>query len=823
MIAIEGAREHNLRNVSLELPRERLVVLTGVSGSGKSALAFNTLYTEGQRRYLGSLSAKARSLFEQWPRPRCDRVRGLAPAIAIEARHGAPGPRATVGTLAEIDPLLRLLWARLGTSHCPRCGRALERSSSGQIASRLGALPEGTRLTLLAPLVRDLEGDHTEVLERALRDGFVRAQVDGETIELRPGLALSPAGRHSIDLVVDRIVVKPGVEARISGSVETALAAGGGELAALVGDRRERHAEAFACPDCRLMLDEPVPASFNPNSPRGMCPTCTGLGVVPEGEAPCSACDGERLHPAARAARLADLGIAALRALPIVDAARWLAALSNRLTPAQREVAREPLAELAAKLGRMVELGLDHLALGRAGPTLSGGEIQRVRLAGALGGELSGVLYLLDEPTTGLHPRDTERLVAMLLALRDLGNTVIAVEHDAAVIRAADWCVDFGPLAGTRGGDIVYQGPPSALAACATSLTGRYLAGPEGEPDRPPRGPAKHVLAVRGARAHNLAGIDVDIPLERLVALTGVSGAGKTTLALDVVLPALGASAAGTTARCGTIEGAHRVARAVVVDRASLASSGRSNPATYLGLYDEIRALFAQQKEARIRGFDASRFSFNRKGGRCEACAGAGVVAVAMELLPDVLVTCEACAGRRFNDATLRVRYRGHTIADVLAMTADEALVCFAGWAPIAQVLSVVAEVGLGYLPLGQSAATLSGGETQRLKLARELSRPSGAGTLIVLDEPTVGLHPHDVALLVALLHRLVDGGASVLAIEHDLGLVARADHVIDLGPEGGAGGGRVVATGPPAAIARVGASHTGRALAARASRDLSR
>ncbi len=897
-IRIEGASEHNLQHVSLAVPRNKLVLFTGVSGSGKSSLAFDTLFAEGQRRYVESLGSYARQFLGQMDRPKVESIRGLTPTIAIEQRRTAANPRSTLATVTEIHDHLRLLWARFGVQHCTACGRVVEAQSAAAIVAEISALPEGTRFLLLAPIVRGERGAHTEQLEAAQRDGYVRVRVDGQIHELDQALALDGSKCHDIELVVDRLVSKHGAESRVAGSVETALAAGAGELQVLLPDsgKLSEYSEVRSCSYCRISFDPLIPASFSFNSLHGMCSDCGGLGrvdqldenlLVPDraqsihqgaiepwaeqcqqregriyswvraaaerleldldarwdelpesgrrdflegadqfakllgeqtkaldaytGGAPCTACNGARLGPASRAVALDGMTIQEVSALTVGAARARIASLA--LPEAAAEIARE----LDNRLALLIELGLDYLTLDRAAGSLSGGEAQRIRLAGQLGGQLSGVTYVLDEPSVGLHPRDTRQLIGMLLRLRDLGNTVVVVEHDEAAILAADYLFDFGPGAGVRGGQIVFSGTPDALLQDENSLTGKYLSGRMQVPiPQRRRGPSRTQLVVRGARCNNLRGFDVAFPLERFIVVSGISGAGKSSLIGDLLVPALSQALHGARVRPGAhdaIEGIEQLDRVIQVDQRPIGRSPRSNPATYTKVYAEIRQLFAELKESKMHGFDAGRFSFNRKGGRCEACQGQGLVRIEMHFMPDVFTVCELCDGRRFNDATLRVRYRGYSIAEVLALSVADALELFARHPRIADRLRTLVEVGLDYLALGQSATTLSGGEAQRIKLARELSRKHRGRTLYVLDEPTTGLHAADVARLVPVLQQLVEVGNTVLVIEHDREMILQADHVIDLGPEAGVDGGRIVAQGTPEEIAQVAESHTGRYL----------
>jgi excinuclease ABC subunit A len=932
-VQIRGAREHNLKGVDVRIPKKKLVVLTGVSGSGKSSLAFDTLYAEGQRRYVESLSAYARQFLGQMEKPKYDSIRGLSPTISIEQKTTGTNPRSTVGTITEISDHLRVLWARVGTQHCHRCGKAVRGQTAEQIAREIQAAPAGTKVSLLAPLLVNRKGEHRELLESARRQGFVRLRVDGEIRQTEELQALDKRRKHTVEAVVDRLVLRPGLGARVAGSVETALRVGGGMLIALGEDGRERvYSEKLACPDCGISFPELTPQSFSFNSPQGMCAECNGLGtrveidprlaipdeslsidqgaVKPWGkelsqkeswsalrtqilrqlgipfdvpfaeltkrqreivlhgtgerefkvrwkgksggnasfvmtwegllprmlrrfrettsesakrwyaqflaDAPCSACRGTRLRPESAAVRVGGLTLVELSARTIDDARRFFAEL--RLAGAAREIAAELLKEIRGRLDFLASVGLAYLSLDRPGPSLSGGEAQRIRLASQVGSDLTGVIYVLDEPSIGLHPRDNRRLLATLERMRDLGNTVVVVEHDEETIRAADWVIDFGPGAGVSGGEIVHAGAPASLERCRRSLTGAYLSGRAKIELPARRRTPSGALKLLGARANNLRDLDVEIPLGVLVAVTGVSGAGKSTLVADVLHPALARLYHGA----GQAPGAHRALagtdaldKVVNVDQRPIGRTPRSNPATYIKVFDEIRSLFALLPEARLSGYKPGRFSFNVKGGRCEACQGDGVRCIEMHFLPDVYVKCEECAGKRFNEATLRVAYKGRSIADVLDLTVREAQELFASQPQIAGPLRLLADVGLDYIHLGQPSPTLSGGEAQRIKLARELARRDTGRTLYILDEPTTGLHFDDVRKLLLVLARLVDAGNTVLVIEHNLDVIKSADHVIDLGPEGGPDGGRLVAQGTPEQVARVRGSHTGRVLEA--------
>ena len=870
-ILIEGAREHNLRNISVRIPRDRLTVVTGPSGSGKSSLAFDTLFAEGQRRYVESLSAYARQFLDQLRRPDVDRVDNLPPAIAIGQHASAnASPRSTVATVTEIMDYLRVLFSIAAEAHCPKCGRRVGRTSAEQMVERLLDFPERTRLTLLAPVARRRKGPVAPHADAARAAGFVRIRVDGVLHDLDDLPDFPAAAPHTVELVVDRLVVKEGVRPRLTDSVELALRHGAGLLAYVArtpdgAEREETLSERNACPDCGIVFDELDASSFSFNSPRGACPVCGGLGHAEGAESPpqgfgdaapgrCPACHGRRLRPESLAARLrvpgcAEVGIADILSATVSDALRMLSgaapAPGDAAARGKTGISPSPqdrvLAEIRERLRFLENVGVGYLTLDRESSTLSGGEAQRIRLATQIGSALVGVLYVLDEPTIGLHPRDTARLVRTLRALQSRGNTVVVVEHDADVIREADNVIDMGPGAGRLGGRVLFEGTVPALLKAPESPTGCWLSEasqrPVGELQVPLRtGNCKLQTAnapwlrVRGAKAHNLRRIDVEIPLGRLVAITGVSGSGKSSLLDDVLRPALAAACGPCRARppfpdtLDALEGAEAIGKVVVIDQSPIGRSPRSNPATYTGAFDEIRALFAQTPMARARGYGPGRFSFNAKGGRCEVCRGDGQIRMEMNFLPDAFVPCPQCAGRRYNRETLEVRYAGRTIADVLDMTVDEACEAFAPFRRLSRSLRTLRDVGLGYLQLGQSAATLSGGEAQRLKLAAELQRPVDASgppmaaatpraALYLLDEPTTGLNFADVQRILDVLVRLRDAGHTVLVVEHSLDIIRAADWVVDLGPEGGEAGGLVVAAGPPAAIAACPGSLTGAAL----------
>jgi len=941
-LVVRGAREHNLKDVSLDLPRDAMIVFTGLSGSGKSSLAFDTIFAEGQRRYVESLSAYARQFLGQMDKPDVDFIDGLSPAVSIDQKSASRNPRSTVGTITEVYDYLRLLYARIGKPHCPICGRPIARQMPQQIVDRVLELEEGTRFQVLAPVVRGRKGEYGELLRELQVKGYSRARVDGTIVRLDEALsgqlpALKKYEKHDIEVIVDRLAVKDSARRRLTDSVETALGLSGGVVVLDFVDlpendqHRERmYSEHLACLYDDLSFDELEPRSFSFNSPWGACPDCTGLGtklevdpelIVPdesrsladgaiapwsgghisdyferliqalgetlgfrmdtpwaklpakakqallrgydlqvhvryknrygrersyyttfEGvipwverrhaeaesdssrekfagymrEVPCPSCHGARLKPVSLAVTVDGRSIAELCALPVGDLAKLL--LTLELSDRDQQIAGRIIKEVNARMGFLLDVGLDYLTLDRASATLAGGEAQRIRLATQIGSGLVGVLYVLDEPSIGLHQRDNHRLLETLLRLRDLGNTLIVVEHDEDTIRAADWVVDIGPRAGEHGGRIVVSGPVSDLLASPASLTGAYLSGRESIPvpaSRRQRN-AKREVAVKGASEHNLRGVDVAFPLGCLVAVTGVSGSGKSTLVNDILYKALARELNGARTVPGKhtrITGIQQLDKVVHVDQGPIGRTPRSNPATYTGVFDHIRKLFAATTEAKIRGYQPGRFSFNVKGGRCEACSGDGTIKIEMQFLPDVYVPCEVCHGARYNTDTLQVHYKGKTIAEVLDMPIEEAAEFFEPVPAIHRHLKTLVDVGLGYVRLGQPAPTLSGGEAQRVKLASELQRRATGRTIYVLDEPTTGLHFEDIRKLLGVLTRLVETGNTVIIIEHNLDVIKTADWVIDLGPEGGAGGGTVVAAGSPEHIAAVEESYTGQFL----------
>lgn len=847
MIVVRGARTHNLRRLNVDIPRNQLVVITGVSGSGKSSLAFDTLYAEGHRRYLDCLSAHTRQLLEHLARPAIDRLEGLPPTLCIEQRTGSASSRATVGTLTEIHDYLRVLYSRAGTPHCPGCGTAISQQSPQAIVDQILAFEAGRKVMLLAPLVRGRKGAHADVFVKIARDGFVRARVDGEILDVTEPPALAKTKTHTIEAVIDRIVVKPGLRDRLDESVALALKFGDGAcvVSQQVGDAWEDHlySSRFACPQCGTSFPEIEPRTFSFNSPYGACVTCHGLGHTAEdATVTCPDCQGERLQPIGRATTFQGLNLPQFTTLTVNAARsvveRWLdpaTPASQSIPVTSRLVAQRLLTHVASRLRYLDQVGVGYLSLDRAANTLSGGEFQRTRLAGCLGAGLLGVCYILDEPTIGLHPRDTQRLLETLKELRDQGASVLVVEHDLDVIRQSDYVLDLGPGAGTAGGTLLAAGTPVAIESVPESITGAYLAGrlQVAEPRavassqadstrgsvEPPR------LKLANVGVHNLQQVTVEFPLQSLVCVSGVSGSGKSSLIIEALVPLLRdrlQRTANAGPLCGTLSGGEELQRLAEVDQAPLGRSGRSNPATYSGLWDEIRKLFAKTREARARGFRASRFSFNASEGRCPACHGHGLHRATLSVLSELPLVCPVCQGKRFNPATLEVKYRGHSVADILDLRIADAAVFFANYSQLARPLTTFVEVGLGHLTLGQPANALSGGESQRVKLATELGRDHHSPTLFVLDEPTTGLHPHDIRRLLHILTRLVAQGHSVILIEHHLDVIAAADWVIDLGPEGGAGGGRVTAAGPPSEIAAQRAiSHTGAALQALLNRRL--
>jgi len=937
-IVVRGAREHNLRNINVDLPRDRLIVFTGLSGSGKSSLAFDTIYAEGQRRYVESLSAYARQFLGQMDKPDVDVIEGLSPAISIDQKSASRNPRSTVGTITEVYDYLRLLYARIGVQHCPNDGTRLQRQTPQQIVDRIMKFADGTRFQVLSPVVRGRKGEYSTLLEDLASQGFVRARVDGEVVDISEFLKrdekLARYENHKIEIIIDRLVRRDGIERRLTDSLETALKLAEGvaevEIVGRDGDDDESmtFSQHLACPTCGSSFDEPAPRNFSFNSPYGACETCDGLGttfevdpelvipdqdqsindgaiapwrsahtqyfarmleavadaydidlnkpygkltakqqkiilhgvdgnmtvkyrnrygrtrqyttayegVVPwlnrrregsesdwareqyEGymrEVPCSACGGARLKPATLAVTINDKHISEVCDLPIGESSKFLAGLE--LSERDRMIAERVTKEINARLGFLLDVGLDYLTLSRSAGTLAGGEAQRIRLASQIGSGLVGTLYVLDEPSIGLHQRDNRRLIDTLLRLRDLGNTVLVVEHDEDTIRESDWIVDIGPGAGEHGGEVVYSGPVKGLSKAKDSITGQYLSGKRKIPVPAERRPPKlEWLEVIGAREHNLDNLDVRIPLGCFVAVTGVSGSGKSTLVRDILLPVLMQKIYKSKMSAGKhkkITGVELLDKVIDMDQSPIGRTPRSNPATYTGVFDNIRKLFATTAEAKVRGYMPGRFSFNVQGGRCEACSGDGTIKIEMHFLPDVYVPCEVCKGARYNRDTLDIEFKGKNISEVLDMPVAEAVEFFKNQPAIGRYMQTLMDVGLGYVRLGQSAPTLSGGEAQRVKLATELAKRSTGHTIYLLDEPTTGLHFEDVRRLLTVLSRLVDQGNTVLVIEHNLDVIKTADWIIDLGPEGGTGGGKIVAQGTPEDVAQVPGSYTGKFL----------
>lgn len=932
-IIVKGARANNLKNIDVTIPRDKLVVMTGVSGSGKSSLAFDTIYAEGQRRYVESLSSYARMFLGQMDKPDVDYIEGLSPAISIDQKTTSKNPRSTVGTVTEIYDYLRLLWARAGTPHCPNCGKEIRQQTIDQIIDQVLSLPEGTRIQVMAPVIRGKKGEHAKVFEDAKRSGYVRARVDGSLYELDEEIKLEKNKKHSIEIIVDRLIIRPDIRQRLTDSVETAAKLSGGLV--IVNLLREEKdlsfSQNYACEDCGISMEELTPRMFSFNNPFGACPTCTGLGnqlkadpalIVQDGEksildgaiqasgwnnirgdgisrmyfdalskkykfsltepwnslsneakniilygtkgetlelhydqprgkgvlkqafegicnnierryketqsdasrkeleelmseCPCPDCHGRRLRKESLAVTVGEKNIYEFTTLSVEDALIWMDGLT--LTEQQMLIADRILKEIRSRLGFLKSVGLGYLTLARSAGTLSGGESQRIRLATQIGSSLMGVLYILDEPSIGLHQRDNDKLLATLKNLRDLGNSLIVVEHDEDTMRSADYLIDIGPGAGVHGGQVVAAGTPAEVMANPDSLTGQYLSGKKKIEVPTVRRPGNgKVLKVIGASENNLRHIDVEFPLGTFTVVTGVSGSGKSSLVNEVLFKRLGAELMRMKVRpgkCDRIEGIEQLDKVVNIDQSPIGRTPRSNPATYTGLFNDIRDLFASTQEAKSRGYGQGRFSFNVRGGRCEACSGDGLLKIEMHFLPDIFVPCEVCKGRRYNRETLEVRYKGKNIADVLDMTVDEALDFFSALPKLKKRLQTLQDVGLGYVKLGQPSTELSGGEAQRVKLATELSKQATGKTIYILDEPTTGLHSDDVRKLLEVLQRLVDAGNTVVVIEHNLDVIKCADHLIDLGPEGGDGGGTIVVTGTPEEVAACPASFTGQYL----------
>ena len=927
-IVIRGAREHNLKNVNLTIPRDKLIVFTGLSGSGKSSLAFDTIYAEGQRRYVESLSSYARQFLGQMEKPDVDTIEGLSPAISIDQKSTSNNPRSTVGTVTEIHDYLRLLYARIGIPHCPKCGRVIRRQTVDEVVEQVMAFGEGARVQIIAPAVRGRKGEHVKLLEQIQKDGYVRVKVDGEIYDIADVPKLDKKLKHTIDVIVDRIVVRAGAESRLAGSLETAFAFGAGLAKVEHNGEEQLFSENYACPDCGVSIEELTPRMFSFNNPYGACPTCSGLGalmkidpalIVPNEELslrqgainvtgwqssntasiagmylaalgekygfdmdtpfnklseqarhailygtgnerihieyrrefgegsydspfegvipnlerryketqsdymkheieeymaniPCPDCKGKRLKSESLAVTVGGMNIAQLSDMTVRHAREKLSALT--LNKTEEMIAGRILKEIDSRLGFLISVGLDYLTLSRAAGTLSGGEAQRIRLATQIGSSLVGVLYILDEPSIGLHQRDNAKLIDTLKGMRDIGNTLIVVEHDEETMLNADYIVDIGPGPGEHGGEVVFAGTPEEIMTDEKSITGKYLSGREyiAVPARR-RETGENWLQIRGARANNLKNVNVDIPLGVFTCVTGVSGSGKSSLVNEVLKKTLLRDLNRARTRPGEhdeILGIDKLDKIIDIDQSPIGRTPRSNPATYIGLFDLIRDVFAQTPDAKMRGYTNGRFSFNVKGGRCEACRGDGILKIEMHFLPDIYVPCEVCGGKRYNRETLEVKYKGKTIADVLDMTVEEALKFFAPLPKLARKLQTLYDVGLGYIRLGQSSTTLSGGEAQRVKLATELARRDTGRTLYVLDEPTTGLHTDDVKRLIAILQRLCDGGSTVVVIEHNMDVIKTADYIIDLGPEGGDMGGTIVCTGTPEQVAQNKKSYTG-------------
>lgn len=932
-IVIKGARENNLKNIDLEIPRDKLVVFTGLSGSGKSSLAFDTIYAEGQRRYVESLSSYARQFLGQMDKPDIDSIDGLSPAISIDQKTTSNNPRSTVGTVTEIYDYLRLLFARAGIPHCPKCGKEIKKQTVDQIVDQICSLPDGTKIQLLAPVVRGRKGEHVKIIDEARRSGYVRIRIDGIIYELSEDIKLEKTKKHNIEIVIDRLIIRDNIKKRLTESIENVMSLSGGLLLVDVNSESIlKFSQNFSCPDCNINIEEIEPRMFSFNSPAGACPECSGLGVkmvfdpdliipnpnlslregaikasgwnsistansmsgnvfkaladeygfdldtpyrdLPENikklilygdgkktlnisyasngstkyfpyqfdgimnsierryrettseyakqeyenqmtNVTCSACGGKRLKPEILAVTIGDKSISDITEMAIKNIKAFFESIE--LSERQKLISEQILQEINARVGFLITVGLDYLTLSRTAGTLSGGEAQRIRLATQIGSGLVGVLYILDEPSIGLHQRDNDKLLAALKNLRDIGNSLIVVEHDSDTIMAADYVVDIGPKAGSEGGNVVFSGKPERLLKCKKSLTGSYLSGRLNIPVPTERRSGNgNFLKIKGAKEHNLKNIDVTIPLGMFICITGVSGSGKSSLVNEILYKTLARDLNRAKTKPGAFEeivGLENLDKIINIDQSPIGRTPRSNPATYTGLFDMIREVFAQTPDSKVRGYTKGRFSFNTKGGRCEACSGDGIIKIEMHFLPDLYVPCEVCGGKRYNRETLEVHYKGKTIADVLDMTIEEALVFFENQPRLKDKVQTLYDVGLSYIKLGQSSTTLSGGEAQRVKLATELSKRSTGKTIYLLDEPTTGLHTADVAKLIDILQKLTDAGNTIIVIEHNLDVIKTADYVIDLGPEGGDGGGEIVACGSPEEISMVEASYTGKYL----------
>jgi excinuclease ABC subunit A len=822
-IIIKGAREHNLKNIDLSIPRESLTVITGPSGSGKSSLAIDTLYAEGQRRYVESLSAYARQFVEQLSKPEVDFIEGLSPSIAINQKTVNKSPRSTVGTITEIYDYLRVLYTRIGKQFCYNCGAIITKQESSDILHSVMSLPEGSRVQILSPIVRERKGEYRKELQKMRREGFIRARIDGEIRDLNNDITLQKQKRHTIEIVIDRLILKPGIDRQIKDSIETALRYSDTVVINLLKDNRDvLFSKTAVCARCGISYPEINPMFFSFNSTQGACSRCNGLGFEDidedstemEGYGSCRLCNGMRLRKEALSIRVQGKNIGELADLTVKEAIVFINNLD--LTEREQSIASRILREVKDRLRFMENVGLGYLTLNRSSLTLSGGESQRIRLATQLGSSLTGVLYILDEPSIGMHPRDCRKLLESLSSIRDAGNTVVIVEHDEETIRWADHIVDMGPGAGLRGGWVVASGKPGAIMRNERSVTGQYLSGLLSISTPFSRRATGEVLRIVGAREFNLKDISVSIPLGTFTCVTGVSGSGKSTLVFEILYKALCRELYGSKSTPGmfaAIEGAENITRVISVDQSPLGKTPRSNPATYTGIFSFIRELFAQVPDSRVRGYSASRFSFNLSGGRCESCAGDGLIKVEMHFLPDVYIPCNSCKGKRYNKETLEIKYREKNIAEVLGMTISEALQFFASIPPVRRKLEVLEDVGLGYLQLGQPASTLSGGEAQRVRLSRELGKGNKGSSLYILDEPTTGLHFVDIQKLLAVINSLVDAGNTVIVIEHNLDVIKSADYLIDLGPEGGEDGGRVIAEGTPEQVSLNPNSYTGQFL----------